>query len=149
MQGTAEPKARVVLAFDWGSKSIGVAIGQSVTATATPLTPLPARQGVPNWSDLQRLIEEWQPDLFVVGIPLNMDATQSDSSIRAERFGRILEGRFGICWTDMDERLSTYEVKTRLQQSGRDGIVKKGPIDSLAAKLILESWFNQSAEQNC
>ncbi|HJN52139.1 MAG: Holliday junction resolvase RuvX [Pseudomonadales bacterium] len=144
MQDTAKRKARVVLGFDWGTRSIGVAIGQSVTATATPLQPLPARDGIPNWSDLQQIIEEWQPDLFVVGLPLNMDASESDSSIRAARFGRRLEGRFGICWTGMDERLSSFEVKSRLRATGQAGLVKKGPIDSLAAKLILESWFSRS-----
>lgn len=142
MLDTVKRKAQVVLGFDWGTRSIGVAIGQSVTATATPLQPFPAKQGVPNWSDLQHLIEEWQPELFVVGIPLNMDASQSDSSIRAERFGRRLEGRFGIIWTGMDERLSSFEVKSRLRQAHR-ARVKKGSMDSLAAKLILESWFSQ------
>ena len=139
----------MVLGFDWGTRSIGVAIGQSLTATAEPLRPLPAKQGVPNWSDVERIIEEWQPDLFVVGIPLNMDASQSDSSIRAARFARRLEGRFGISWTGMDERLSSYDVKSRLRQERRAGAVKKGPIDSMAAKLILESWFRENPQQDC
>jgi len=148
MPDTDKRAVQVVLGFDWGTKSIGIAIAQSITATATPLQPLPAKQGVPNWSDLQRIIEEWQPDLFVVGIPLNMDGSQSDSSIQAERFGRRLEGRFGISWTGMDERLSSFEVKSRLRQAGQLRDVRKGAIDSMAAKLILESWFRRSAPQS-
>jgi putative Holliday junction resolvase len=140
---THKPEVLVVLGFDWGTQSIGIAIGQSVTATATPLPPLRAKQGIPDWSKLQSIVEEWQPDLFVVGIPLNMDGSQSESSIHAERFGRRLEGRFGISWTGVDERLSSFEVKSRLRQAGETGVTK-GSIDSLAAKLILESWFTQN-----
>lgn len=143
MQDTDKRTAPVVLGFDWGTSTIGIAVGQSITCTATALKPLPAKQGVPNWSDLQRIIEEWQPHLFVVGIPLNMDGSKSDSTLQAERFGRRLAGRFGISWTGMDERLSSFEVHSRLRQAG---IARKGPIDSMAAKLILESWFDHSAQ---
>ena len=137
------PKALVVLGFDWGTQSIGVAIGQSVTATATPLPPFRAKQGVPDWSKLQSVVEEWQPNLFVVGIPLNMDGSESESSIHAERFARRLEGRFGIPWTGVDERLSSFDVKSSLRQAGETGVTK-GSIDSLTAKLLVESWFRQN-----
>ena len=130
---------RVVLGFDWGSKAIGVAIGQSITATANPLRVLKARQGVPDWSAIQRLVDQWEPDIIVVGIPLNMDGSESESSSHARRFGRRLEGRFGIPCQGVDERLSTVEARSELKDAGKS-VVR---VDSHAAALIIETWFDQ------
>ena len=139
MSATASAPPMVVLGFDWGSKSIGVAIGQSVTATANPLSILKARQGVPDWSVIQKLMDQWEPDLIVVGIPLNMDGTESESSLQARRFGRRLEGRFAIRWEGVDERLSTVEARNDLRDAGKSA----DRVDSHAAALIVESWFDQ------
>lgn len=126
------------MGFDFGTQSIGVAVGQEVTCTATALKPLTAKNGKPNWDDLTQIVMEWQPGQFVVGMPFNMDGSDSELCISATRFGRRLEGRFGVSWIGVDERLSSFEVKSSLKESG---IKMKGPIDSLAAKLILESWL--------
>ncbi len=128
----------MIMAFDFGTQSIGIAIGQLLTRTATPLKPIAARDGKADWQVLDKLIEQWQPSLFVVGIPLNMDGSESELAKRASRFARRIEGRFGIPWTGMDERLSSFDVKSSLKDSGSR---HKGPIDSLAATLILESWL--------
>jgi putative Holliday junction resolvase len=126
------------MGFDFGTQSIGVAIRQEITFTATALKPLPANNGRPNWDDLEKVVLEWQPSQFVVGMPYNMDGTDSELCRRAARFGGRLQGRFGIPWVGVDERLSSFDVKSTLKESGTK---KKGPIDSLAAKLIIESWF--------
>lgn len=131
------------IAFDFGTHSIGVAYGQSLTGTGRELPPLKARDGIPNWQLIATLLAEWQPQQLVVGLPLNMDGTDSAISQRACKFGRRLEGRFGITVTYMDERLSSVEAKTLARQRGHKGDYQKHRIDSIAARLILESWFAQ------
>ena len=81
------------MGFDYGTRQIGVAVGQSLTCRAEPIAVLRARDGVPDWTQIERLIAEWKPDTLVVGLPLNMDGTPSEMSGRAEKFGRRLHGR--------------------------------------------------------
>ncbi|MBD3647776.1 MAG: Holliday junction resolvase RuvX, partial [Pseudomonadales bacterium] len=113
---------------------IGIAVGQRLTGTATAVTTIPANDGVPDWNQLEKIVDDWQPSLFVVGLPLNMADTDSEMSVRAAKFARRVSGRFNIPYVTMDERLSTFESR-----SGED--VKD--IDAMAAKLILESWLRQ------
>jgi len=130
----------VVLAFDYGLRRIGVAVGNPLTGTATALPVLPARDGVPDWERIRRLIGEWGPALLLVGLPLNMDGTPSAMSERAARFSRRLHGRFGIRCELMDERLSSFEARERMAaEQGR------AALDSVAACVILESWFAERA----
>ncbi len=129
------------LAFDFGLRSIGVAYGQSLTGTAKPLTPLKAKDGIPNWDTIQQLLKEWRPNILVIGLPLNMDDSESELSRRARKFGNRLHGRFGIDITFMDERLSSFAAKQDAKAQGHKGDYKKQPIDSFAAQMILEDWF--------
>jgi putative Holliday junction resolvase len=131
------------LAFDYGTKNIGVASGQSVTGTASELPALKARDGVPNWDELERLIKEWKPAKVLVGLPLNMDDSESELAGRARKFGNRLNGRFGVDIEMVDERLSTYEAKGEVMARGGSRDYGKNPVDSIAARLILESWLNQ------
>ena len=133
MSETIRP--RTVLAFDFGLSSIGAAAGQEVTGQAGELPPLPARNGVPDWTAAEALIREWQPALLVVGLPINMDGTESRMAQRARRFARSLEQRFRLPCEMMDERLSTKEAEQQLAGN------RKRSIDSAAARLVLESWF--------
>jgi len=137
------PKPQVLLAFDFGTHRIGVAIGQTVTGTATALSILPANDGIPDWQQIEKLIEEWHPDAFVVGIPLNMDGSESEMSVRARKFGQRLHGRFGKPLFEMDERLSSFEAKQTLAEQHKKTSQFVKPIDSIAAKLILESWLSR------
>lgn len=132
-----------VLGFDFGTSSIGVAIGQSITGTATPLTALRAKDGQPDWIQVERLLKEWQPDFVVVGLPLNMDGTEQPLTERARKFGQRLHGRFGIQVVYQDERLTTVAAKEYLFDHGGYKQLKKGKVDSAAAQLILEDYFNQ------
>lgn len=136
---------QTLLAFDFGTRHIGVAVGQSITGTAEPLAALKANDGIPNWNEIAELIKEWQPDQLVVGLPLNMDGSASAMTQRAEKFSRRLHGRFGLQVATMDERLSSFEARgTIIEQTGSRNF-KQQNVDSLSAQLILESWFNQQA----
>jgi len=125
-----------LLGFDYGLRWIGVATGQTTTATATPLTRLGAREGVPDWEAVKRLLDTWQPDLIVIGLPLNMDGSESDLCVRAERFGRRLTGRFGARVAFQDERLTTREAYDRMA-----GKPRKEADHAIAAQVILEDWL--------
>ncbi|TVM05598.1 Holliday junction resolvase RuvX [Vreelandella aquamarina] len=132
---------RLVLAFDFGTRRIGVAVGNELLKSARELTPLPARDGIPDWNQLARLVEEWQPDLFVVGLPLNMDGSESAMSTRARKFGNRLHGRYGKPCTLVDERGTTREAKQIAHASGHRGNYREDSVDGIAAVLILEGWF--------
>ncbi|MEP6133622.1 Holliday junction resolvase RuvX, partial [Marinobacter sp.] len=102
---------RRVIAFDFGTRRIGVASGQEMLGTGKPLTMLPARDGVPDWEQIGRLLKEWQPDRVLVGLPLNMDDTENDMCARARKFGKRLHGRFHVEVEMVDERLTSFEAK--------------------------------------
>lgn len=131
-----------LLGFDFGTGNIGVAVGQVITRTATALKPLKARDGIPDWQQLARLIDEWQPDAVVVGIPLNMDGSVSEMARRARKFGQRIHGRFNLPFYEADERLSSFEAKDWAGKLGHRGHYKSKPVDGMAAQIILESWLN-------
>lgn len=133
------------LAFDYGLQNIGVAYGQSLTGNGQELAPLKARDGIPDWQQVEKLLAEWRPKVVVVGMPFNMDDTESELCARAKKFGRRLHGRFGANVEYMDERLSTFDAKQEALERGHKGDYRNQPVDSIAARLILESWFNQLA----
>jgi len=138
-------KPFTALAFDYGLKHIGVAVGQNLTRTATPLAALKASDGVPNWDSIAALIGEWQPQQLIIGLPLNMDGSHSELSQRAEKFARRLHGRFNVPIQLADERLSSFEARGEIiQRSGSRNFRDHG-VDSLSAVIILESWFRQQS----
>lgn len=133
--------SRTILAFDFGTKSIGVAIGQEITGTARALTSFKAQEGIPDWQKVEKLLSEWQPDLVVVGLPLNMDGTEQPLTARARKFANRLHGRFGVAIALHDERLSTVEARADLFERGGFRALDKGSVDAASAVIILESWF--------
>lgn len=134
---------RTIIAFDFGTASIGAAIGQEVTGTASPLASFKAKEGIPDWNLLEKTLREWQPDLIVVGLPLNMDGTEQPLSALARKFANRIHGRFGFQVELHDERLTTVEAKSHLFSTGGYKALNKGRIDAASAVLILESWFEQ------
>ena len=132
---------KTVIAFDFGLKNIGMAIGQAVTRTASPLTPLKAKNGVPDWRQLQHVLNEGHPDVLVIGLPLNMDGTESELSLQARKFASQLQGRFNFSIEFADERLTSREAKAMAREKGHKGDFAGDPVDSIAAVLILESWW--------
>lgn len=135
---------KTLLAFDYGTKNIGVASGQTITRSASSQAALKAKDGIPDWTQIEKLLKEWQPDLVLVGLPLNMDGSESELSARARKFGNRLHGRFGIKVEMVDERLSSYEAKGEVMERGGSRDYKHNPVDSIAARLILESWMERN-----
>ena len=136
---------RLLLGLDYGTKQIGVAVGQAITGQARELCVLKAQNGVPDWSQIERLVKEWQPDAMGVGLPLDMDGTPSEMGERAAKIARRLHGRFNLPVHTHDERLTTFEAKGhRLAQGQRDGY-RQRPVDALAAALLLEGWLTEHA----
>lgn len=139
-----------MLAFDYGLRQIGLAVGETLTKSVRPLAIVKAGDGVPDWLLVEKYIMEYKPAYLVVGLPLNMDGSESEMSARAEKFSRRLHGRFGLEVFLQDERLSSSEVKQDLRDSQR-GRPKTGArqkkttpldrIDDQAAALILQSYF--------
>ena len=138
--------AKTILCFDYGTKTIGVAIGQSITHSATALADLKAKQGVPNWGEITLIINEWQPELLLVGLPLNMDGSASVMTQQAKKFANRLHGRFGLPITMADERLSSFEAKGEIMTRRHSKDFKREAVDSLSAQLILESWMRSRPE---
>ncbi|MDE9590659.1 Holliday junction resolvase RuvX, partial [Xenorhabdus bovienii] len=104
-------KNRTIIAFDFGTSSIGAAIGQEVTGTARALSAFKANEGSPNWQLIEKLLKEWLPDLVIVGLPLNMDGTEQPVTAQARKFANRLHGRFGVQVELHDERLTTVEAR--------------------------------------
>jgi putative Holliday junction resolvase len=135
--------ARTIFGFDFGMKNIGIAVGQELTNTANPLTAIKARDGIPDWEQIERLLKEWQPALLVVGLPLNMDGTEQEMTAAARRFGNRLHGRFGLPVEWQDERLTTYEALDQMGIRSKMDSRQRSDVDQLSAQLILQSWLNQ------
>jgi putative Holliday junction resolvase len=128
-----------LLGFDYGPAKIGIAVGQTLTATANALTTLRAVNQKPDWDGISRLIAEWKPDALVVGLPFNMDDTEAEVATRARRFARQLEGRYGLSVHMVDERLTSKEARNHID--GRPKQIEQ--LDAIAAKLILETWLSE------
>lgn len=137
---------RTVMAFDFGLRQIGVAIGNSLLGTSQPLPILRAKDGLPEWRALEDLVDKWRPDLLVVGDPINMDGSDSELSVQAGKFARRLHGRLGLEVAMVDERLSSFEAKHNSREQGHRGDFKRQPVDSLAAELILRTWLAENSE---
>ncbi len=131
-----------IMAFDYGTKSIGSAIGQTITGTASALRAFKAKDGIPNWDDIEKQIKEWQPTLLVVGLPTDLHGKElATITPRAKKFANRLHGRFGLPVELHDERLSTAEARADLFDRGGYRALTKGNVDCQSAVVILESWF--------
>jgi putative Holliday junction resolvase len=137
--------SHTLLGFDFGTKRIGVAVGQDITRTVTPLTTLHCSNDAPDWEAISKLIQEWRPDILVVGLPLHLDGTTQVLTDRAQRFGNQLKGRYNLPVEMVDERLTSHEAETEL--ATRKGKIAKADIDALAAALILQSWLDQHSNE--
>lgn len=145
-----EYSAVSALAFDFGLRRIGVAAGQSITGSATPVCVIDARDGAPDWAVLDRLLQEWAPNLLVVGLPYTMDGNEQEITRRARGFAQGLTQRYSKPVHTIDERLSSKEAETRLKDLRAQGRrrITRGDIDCAAACVILESWFHDRDKDN-
>lgn len=133
----------VYLAFDFGYKRIGVAVGQGLTKTASPLETLQASKGVPNWEEVSKLVKHWRPKGLVVGLPTCIDGKEQYTTKASKVFAQQLVERFSLPVAMVDERLTTVEARARLFTQGGYRKIKQSQVDSVAAAIILEQWLQQ------
>lgn len=131
-----------VLAFDFGEKRIGVAVGEHLIGTASPLATIDNESNEIRFQSITELVREWQPKLLVVGLPLNTDGTEHAMTQLCKKFARRLNGRFSLPVALVDERYSSLEASQRLNESGIKGRAQKAMLDQVAAQTILQSYFD-------
>ena len=129
-----------ILAFDFGTKKIGVAVGQTVTRSSSPLTIIFNTKNKINWPAIEELVDEWKPELIIVGKPLNMDGTESDIMKRVNNFVKKLKKISGTECEYVDERLTSFEAREKVADSG------SSLVDAHAAKIILDNWFDKNVD---
>ena len=140
--------AATYLGFDFGLRRIGLATGQSITGSASPLCVVPARNGEPDWHAIDATVREWQPVGLVVGIPVLLDGKDQAVTHAARRFAQRLRPRYELPVHEADERLSSAAAAGLIadaRQTGARRRTRKGDVDRIAATLILEHWLNESA----
>ena len=136
-----------LLAFDFGTRFVGIAVGDTETRTAHPLTMIDAEANALRFERITALVAEWHPARLVVGLPLSMDGEEHDMTRRARRFARQLQARFALPVEMVDERLSSAGAAELLAASGRGGRAHKHSSHALAAQIILQDWLDQGPAQ--
>jgi putative Holliday junction resolvase len=136
-----------MFALDYGTKKLGVAVGQTLTRTAMGIAVIPVKTGEPDWVQLDALVQRWKPGAFVIGMPYNMDGSESTMSEAAKHFALTVSARYDKhCYT-VDERLSTREAR-EITRENAERIGKKyndrAKVDAMVAQLLLESWFSSN-----
>jgi putative Holliday junction resolvase len=137
------PPETTVLAFDFGTRRIGVAVGNTLTRVAHPLAVIDEEAAAPRFAAVAALVGEWQPGLLVVGMPVHADGTPHAMTARARRFARQLAGRHGLPVVEADERHTTQEAQAVLDAAGRGGRRGRTERDALAAQAILQGYFDE------
>jgi len=135
-------EASIFLGIDFGTKRIGIASGQKITATATPLKTLAAKNGVPCWEELDKIIVEWHPAALIVGVPVDLDGREHWVTKAAEKFIEKLKVRYNLPVFGVNEQLTTKSAKERVFAAGGYKSLQKEELDCIAAKLILEGWLS-------
>ena len=139
---TAQPPPATVLAFDFGTRRIGVAVGNTILRAAQPLTTIVAERDADRFAAIAALLAQWQPQLLVVGIPVHADGAAHAMTARAQKFARQLAGRFGLPVEHADERHTTELAQSALDAVGA-GRGRREFRDAVAAQLILQGWFDE------
>ena len=136
-----------ILGFDYGEKTIGVAVGNSASGQAHPLANIRVIRGQPEWEKISSLIDEWRPTALVVGLPLNMDGSENPVTPKARKFGNRLNGRYNLPVHMVDERLTTRDARTELYNAGVTERRHKPVLDKLAAQSILQTFLTEHKKQ--
>lgn len=137
------PNTHVVLGFDFGSKKMGVAVGQTITGTASPLVQLDIQDGEPDWEKITALISEYKPFAFIVGHPIHIDGSKQVITLLAENFAKLLKAHYDLPVYSVDERLSTVEARRELFEQGGYRALSKKNIDMKSAQIILQEWLDR------
>ncbi len=144
-------KPSTVLGFDFGMKHIGVAVGQSITRSATALQSLSAKDGTTDWKSIQLLIAQWHPQALIVGLPLQMDGSEQLLSFAARRFMVHLRSHFELPVFEVDERLSSWAAKDLMGAPPRTPKKRKAARDKVhayAAAILIEQWYTSTQEKD-
>ena len=134
--------ASTVMCFDFGEQRIGVAIGEHLLATANPLATIDNESNEVRFAAITKLVNEWQPKLLIVGLPLSLDGTENATTQLCKKFARRLNGRFNLPVMFIDERYSSTDASEKLNQTGIKGRAQKQMLDQVAAQTILQSYFD-------
>lgn len=127
-----------IVAFDFGEKKIGVAVGQTSTYTSSPLQVIFNNHDKVNWNEISILLEEWRPELILIGKPLNMDGTDSEIMKKVDVFYKKLKSLYDAKFEYVDERLTTFEARDILKENNVE------TVDANAAKILIDNWFNRN-----
>ena len=136
------------MGFDFGAVRIGVAVGETVTGLAHPLTMIPSEPVAQRFEQIGALLAEWQPHQVIVGLPTYLDGGVHEMTQRCRRFGNQLHGRFNLPVDWVDERLSSAEAAQRLQQAGKSARDSKDLMDAIAAQILLQQWLDQQSQNS-
>ena len=131
-----------IIAFDYGEKKIGVAVGQTSTNTSSPLQIIFNKDNKTNWISISSLLDEWKPDLILIGKPLNMDGSDSEIMKKVDKFYKELKSIYDADIEFVDERLTTFEAREILKDEKHDNV------DAHAAKILIDNWFDINREKN-
>lgn len=131
-----------VLAFDFGEKRIGVAVGETMLKTAHAHTTIHSEKNAIRFAEIKKLIDDWRPSLLIVGLPTYLDGSGHQLTQLAKKFAQRLEGRFNLPVMMIDERLSSAEASQQLSEAGISAREQKSIIDAVAAQVILQSYFD-------
>tara|TARA_B100001248_G_scaffold43783_1_gene27986 strand:- start:2399 stop:2803 length:405 start_codon:yes stop_codon:yes gene_type:complete len=131
-----------IIAFDYGEKKIGVAVGQTSTNTSSPLQIIFNKDNNTNWTSISSLLDEWKPDLILLGKPLNMDGSDSEIMKKVDKFYKELKSIYDADIEFVDERLTTFEAREILKDEKHDNV------DAHAAKILIDNWFDINREKN-
>ena len=131
-----------IIAFDYGEKKIGVAVGQTSTNTSSPLQIIFNKDNKTNWASISSLLDEWKPDLILLGKPLNMDGSESEIMKKVDKFYKELKSIYDADIEFVDERLTTFEAREILKDEKQDNV------DAHAAKILIDNWFDINKEKN-
>jgi putative Holliday junction resolvase len=132
---------QTVIGFDYGERRIGIATGQTITSSATPLITLNTINQKPDWNGIEKIINEWKPEALIVGLPTYLDGSDSEMTKKAQRFSRQLEGRFHLPVHLINESLTSFEAEQHLTKKSQHN---KQDIDKIAAAIIVQSWLEQN-----
>ena len=141
-------QAGTILAFDFGVKRIGVAVGEWPLAQAHPLTTIHGEANAGRFAAIEALLKEWRPVSLVVGLPLALDGSAHEMTARSTRFANQLRGRFGLPVDYAEERLSSVEAEGRLRAGGHNAKSAREHVDALAAQIILQCFFERLSEES-
>ena len=131
-----------IIAFDYGEKKIGVAVGQTSTNTSSPLQIIFNKDNKTNWISISSLLDEWKPGLILLGKPLNMDGSESEIMKKVDKFYKELKSIYDADIEFVDERLTTFEAREILKDEKQDNV------DAHAAKILIDNWFDINKEKN-